>query len=218
MFDNLQIMIPSRSRAYRQITIHNLPKSLWKITTIVVPQEQQSEYEKFVPEEIAILPFEEIGIYDKRNFILNNRPNGKVIMLDDDLNFYKRTEDGSRFYPLSNEQTGELIGAIVDYLDRYPMVGLTDKFMSQTKPRGHVECQRFNQILGFNRDLLSTPWCLMMKNTTYIYNYLHEAIRQLFLQSLLRLIELVLRVVVMIGVARIFLKKYMTHYSNSGPI
>jgi hypothetical protein len=38
------------------------------------------------------------------------------------------------------------------------MVGLVDKFMSQTRPRGFVECNRFNQVMGFNRNLFPNPW------------------------------------------------------------
>ena len=85
------------------------------------------------------------------------KKDGKVIMLDDDLRFYKRTEDGRKFPQTDKPQTIEMITDIIEMLDRYPMVGLTDKFMSQTKPRGYIECHRFNQVLAFNRSLLPDP-------------------------------------------------------------
>lgn len=154
----LDIVIPSRSRPYNQITLNNLARNLWGITTIVAPEDQYQQYRDSVPDEVVVLPFEETGISDKRNYILHSKEAGKVIMLDDDLQFYKRDLDGSRFSPISQDQTNEMIESIVDYLDRYPMVGLTDKFMSHTRPRNFVECSRFNQVLGFNRELLPSPW------------------------------------------------------------
>jgi hypothetical protein len=51
-----------------------------------------------------------------------------------------------------------MVYEIVKYLDIYVMVGITDKFMSQTRPREHVECHRFNQLLCINRNLLPDPW------------------------------------------------------------
>jgi hypothetical protein len=109
--------------------------------------------------DIAILPFSGLpGVGRKRQFILTMKKTGKVIMMDDDLRFYKLTEDGMKFPPTSRADTEKMIADICEYLDGYSMVGLTDKFMSQTKPRLYVECQRFNQVLGFNRDLLPDPW------------------------------------------------------------
>jgi hypothetical protein len=158
MFDTLQIMIPSRSRSQYVRTIYHLSENLWPSITIVVPPEQYKSYRADIPMEIEILEFDGAGIAAKREFILHLNHTGKVIMLDDDLKFYKRTEDGARFPGTFHLQTEQMIGEIVDFLDCYPMVGLTDKFMSQTRPRGYVECHRFNQVLGFNRDLLPKPW------------------------------------------------------------
>jgi TET-Associated Glycosyltransferase len=157
MFENLQIVIPSRSRPQNVKTIYNLSESLWPNITVVVPYDQYGTYRSFIPVIINVISFEG-SIGPKRNFILHLRRNGKLIMMDDDLKFYKRTEDGTRFPGTLKEQTILMIGDIITFLNNYAMVGLTDKFMSQTKPRGYVECHRFNQVLGINRDLLPNPW------------------------------------------------------------
>ena len=158
MFDGLQICIPSRSRATVQKTIYNLSKTLWPYITIVVPLSQYNLYRNEVPMAIRIMPCEAEGIGPTRQFILTLSEKGKVIMMDDDLTFYKRSEDGLKFYQIYGTATESLINEMVDLLDEYPMIGLTDKYMSHLQPRITKECSRFNDIHGYNRDLLPYPW------------------------------------------------------------
>jgi hypothetical protein len=154
----LDIFIPSRSRWEYVRTVFNLSDRLWKNITLVVPHDQYDKYRRITPLNINVLKFYGVGIETKRDFILNLRQTGKLIMLDDDLKFYKRTEDGTRFPGIHQEETEKMIENISNTLSYFPMVGLTDKFMSQTRPRGSILCHRFNQVLGINRDLLPTPW------------------------------------------------------------
>ena len=158
MQDPLQIVIPSRSRFTKQTTLHNLSQNLWPYITLVVPRDQYESYRMVSPMEVTILGFDGNGIGAKREYILHMKHVGKLIMLDDDLRFYKRTEDGTKFPPATPEQTELMIDAISGLLNIYPYVGLTDKFMSQTKRRLYDTCQRFNQVLAFNRDTLPKPW------------------------------------------------------------
>ncbi len=155
---NWKIAIPSRSRANHQITIYNLSADLWHFTSIVCPADQYNEYRSAVPEPIGVIPFDGFGIAAKRQFILTLEKEGKILLFDDDLKFYKRSEDGSKFSSMAPGDSVDMVLKIVDYLDRYAMVGLVDKFMSQHTQRNHIECHRFNQTLCFNRELLPTPW------------------------------------------------------------
>jgi hypothetical protein len=160
MFGDLQIAIPSRSRHFVQKTIYNLDKSLWPIIVIVVPQSQYNNYRSIIPQNISIIPCDKDGIGPTREFILKFKSNGKVIMMDDDLTFYRRSEDGLKFIQMAPAESVEMIALIITYLDTYAIVGLADKFMSHTLPRQHKECARFNDLHGYNRDLLPTPWPL----------------------------------------------------------
>jgi hypothetical protein len=127
---------------------------------MVVPGDQYSEYRYHIPLDIAIVPFYGTGIGAKRDYILRHRSSGKIIMMDDDLAFYKRNESGEKFarLPTRSPDTLLMIEDICTALDRYPAVGLVDKFMSQTRPRVMQECVRYNQVLGFNRETLPNPW------------------------------------------------------------
>jgi len=158
MDHDMQICIPSRSRPLNQKTIKGLSEELWPYITLVVPFDQYIQYRQVTPMDVKILPFDGFGIAAKRQFMLRLKESGKILMLDDDLKFYRRIEDGSRFLPTKPEQTVEMINNICTLLGKYTMVGLADKFMSQSLPRGHIECHRFNQTLCFNRDRFPKPW------------------------------------------------------------
>jgi hypothetical protein len=157
MFENLQIAIPSRSRPNRQLTLYNISQYFWPKTCIVVPEYQYTSYRNAIPLEVEVVPFSGEGIGNKRQFILTSRPTGKLIMFDDDLTFYHRISD-DKFAKMAREDCDQMMTDIVTFLDRYPMVGMVDKFMSHTRPRGHIECSRFNKVLAFNRDMLPIPW------------------------------------------------------------
>jgi hypothetical protein len=160
MFNNLQIVIPSRSRPHKQITISNLSENLWPLISIVVPQEQVDAYRARVPQVISILPCDQPNLTLTRRFVLGLKPTGKLMMIDDDLIFWKRTDTG-RFQRITQdtiELTEQMVKTIVEFLDRYPYVGLVDKFMSDLSPRNFKECSRFNEIYGYNRDLFPVPW------------------------------------------------------------
>ena len=158
MFHDLQILIPSRSRARNQRTIVNLSKDLWQYLAIVVPTEQYHLYRTSVPEEIKVLPCDGIGNCVTRQFMLHTQKTGKLITFDDDLTFYKRTEDGTKFIRMMPVDSLDMVSHILTFLDKYPFVGLVDKFMSQHTPRNFKECARFNEVYGYNRDTLPVPW------------------------------------------------------------
>src|SRR5262245_34952424 len=124
MFDNLQITIPSRSRANDQKTIFNLGEDLWPHIIIIVPIEQYLTYRSAVPKDITVLDCPGYGIAAQRDFILMLRNSGKVIMLDDDLKFYKRTEEGSRFPGALRSDSVGMIWDIYQAMDNYAMVGI----------------------------------------------------------------------------------------------
>lgn len=153
----LDIFIPSRSRSDVQKTIHNLSESLWPRITLVVPPEQHASYRLKVPKAITILVLDQLGITVNRQFILHQKSTGKIILMDDDLTFYKRSED-NKFSIATATDTESLVADIEFHLDIYPFVGVSDKYMSHLQPRIRNECHKFNDILSINRDLLPYPW------------------------------------------------------------
>src|SRR5215472_13327419 len=103
MDHDMQICIPSRSRPLNQKTIKGLSEELWPYITLVVPFDQYIQYRQVTPMDVKILPFDGFGIAAKRQFMLRLKESGKILMLDDDLKFYRRIEDGSRFLPTKPE-------------------------------------------------------------------------------------------------------------------
>jgi hypothetical protein len=158
MFDDLQILIPSRSRARSQKTIWNISENLWPNLSIVVPSEQYEDYRTAIPKDIGVMPCDGIGNCATRHFMLHTKETGKLITFDDDLTFYRRIADGTKFERIFGKDTETMVEVILAYLDDYVFVGLVDKFMSQHTPRRHKECARFNEVYGYNRDTLPVPW------------------------------------------------------------
>ena len=142
-----RIAIPSRNRADKQKTLYNLPESVWPNVSIFVPDFNVDEYKQKLPSEVKIVSVSENGIRATRQAMFDSVENGKILMLDDDLTFWKRNKEGNKFKRIDKEETGGLIEAIVCLLDIFTAVGLTDKFMSQTKRRNFQEFQRFNDVL-----------------------------------------------------------------------
>jgi len=80
----MKIFIPTRGRVGKQITWHNLPKSIKKHTRLVcLPQEAKLHGD--IP--VMVLPPGTMGISGSRQYIIDacREP---LVMLDDDLEFY----------------------------------------------------------------------------------------------------------------------------------
>jgi hypothetical protein len=117
--------------------------------TLVVPLEDVEQYAKFK----NVLGCPDIGIRATRQFIMDTARKGKVIQLDDDLTFYRRSDDGKKFYPIEGESVYEMFEFIGEMLDGYAHLGLVDKFMSQSQPRIMRHNGRFTHLLAYNMDL-----------------------------------------------------------------
>ena len=146
----MRIFIPTIGRVDRQKTARQLDKAGLPYT-LVVPLDHIDQYSGI--ENILGCP--DIGIRATRQFIMDMAGHGKVIQLDDDLTFYRRTDDGKRFYPIESEAVFEMFALINSFLNEYAHVGLVDKFMSQSQPRVMRHNGRFTHLLGYNMDLFS---------------------------------------------------------------
>jgi hypothetical protein len=117
---------------------------------------QVEEYRKGLSPSLRVVGLTYNHIGEKRQIILDNFGSGKIIMMDDNLTFYIRSKDGSKFMTMASqsESTIDMVTTIYSLLDRYASVGLVDKFMSQTKPRDYQTNQRFIHMLSYNRTML----------------------------------------------------------------
>lgn len=150
----LRIFIPSRGRPHRQPTLELLLSV--GIKPIMVCTKSDPELLKYKAlckkHGLLIRVYDATSIREKRQFILDSHK-GKMLMMDDDLTIFQRSVDGKKFQKIGRLGMKKLLKWCDKTLDKHAHVGLTDKFMSQTRPRGHVVGGRYNQILGYNTSM-----------------------------------------------------------------
>jgi hypothetical protein len=149
----MKIYIPTRGRPHRQITADQLREAGIPYTLVCTKGDPTlKEYEQRGDKIVVVNAF---GLTDKRQKILEMAPD-KFCMLDDDLRFYARTEDGKRFIKISTpKEFRSLFQDIEEALGQNAQVGLADKFMAQAQPRMYKTGGRYNQVMAYNKKLFA---------------------------------------------------------------
>jgi hypothetical protein len=156
----MDIYIPTTKRSKRQITWSLIPSTTKHKVCLVVPNNEIEDYD-WIPTQIIGL--EERGIMATRQAILNyqigrQKEQPKFCMLDDDLTFHVRSEDGKKFKRCTPDEVECMLDEIERNLLISAHVGLCEKFMSQSQPRGST-ISRYYHVLAYNLDLFppNTP-------------------------------------------------------------
>lgn len=94
------ITVPTRGRVERQLTLKNLPKQLHPVTFLYCPKEEVKEHQARWPDvNVVAQPKSITTIAEKRAWIIKRfQENDRVVMLDDDLDFYRRCDESYRVY------------------------------------------------------------------------------------------------------------------------
>jgi hypothetical protein len=137
--------------------LESLPPELFSKLNVYVIQEELSQYKFALPGEINVIPVDSTGIRYKRQFIFDHSPHPKIIMIDDDLKFWRRTEDGKLWRPAPPNAVKIMLIEMYASLNTFAGVGIADKFMGQARQRWFEKNKKFNQVLGYNLDLMPDP-------------------------------------------------------------
>lgn len=153
---NLYIM--SRGRAGKVTTAASIPMTWYGRTFLVVPEGEKYLYEDAYP-HIRVMPVPDTvtNYSQKFQWILNGcyaDSNDKAVILDDDLVFSARDENGSLKTIRDSSRLEKLWEKMEVLLDEYPLVGVHPRAMGQDTPPGHVENGRVICIQGINRRLI----------------------------------------------------------------
>jgi hypothetical protein len=105
----MRLIIPTRGRTDRQLTLQSLPRELLKRTTLVCPKREASELCRLYKDvEIVIEPYPNAKIAQVRQWIVQTWFRSgytKIIMLDDDLVFATRiSADDWHLRPIEGEE------------------------------------------------------------------------------------------------------------------
>lgn len=126
----MQIIIPTRGRTDKQLTLQSFPKALRLRTTLVCPKKEVFKLGGLSEDiEVVAQPDPDWTIAQKRKWIIEswyNKGFDKIIMLDDDLRFSTRkSEDDWHLKEITGEELIPVFQLLEDRLGpEFPHVGL----------------------------------------------------------------------------------------------
>lgn len=155
----MKIYIPTRGRVKNQLTLRGLPPELQEQAIIVCPKDEigrhdvECRYDKIKTNFLA-QPDDIKFIADKRKWIVEQCPEDKLVMLDDDLRFAVRREDNpGLFRKATNEDVLTAFKELAEILsEETPHAGFAARGMSigdAAKRGGWQESKRAMYVLGF---------------------------------------------------------------------
>ncbi len=169
----VQIVIPTKGRIDRQITLQSLPRELRKRTTIVCPENEAValSYE-YADVEIVVEPYP-MTIAQKRTWIVQEWSKcgyNKIIMLDDDLTFATRiskNETGLR--PIQGNELIPEFERIEDKLGpEYPHVGFGSRQGNNHESGDWKSPARMQCTLGYYLPIVAKcRWDLVVLRSDY---------------------------------------------------
>lgn len=146
----MKVYIHSSGRAGRCSSFDYLPDA-----TILVQADQYDSYERQYPgADIQALPPHIKTLSPTRQWILDNCPDNKVLMLDDDLRFSARKIlEPTKFRPAVEADVVEMVQAIDKELDEYAHVGVLARDGANRILEPHrVTVTRMMRLLAYNLD------------------------------------------------------------------
>jgi hypothetical protein len=150
----MEIIIPTRGRIDRQLTLQSLPGELRKQTTLVCPEAEAVPLACRWDVQIVVQPDPNMTIAAKRAWIMREcLRNGydKIIMLDDDLTFStRRSEHDTALRSIRGEELIPEFQRIEDKLGpEYPHVGFGQRQGNNRVKPGWQSPARMTYSLGY---------------------------------------------------------------------
>ena len=149
---HLRLFIPTRGRVQSQRTWDCLPKQIQSRTVLICPRAEAKEHIQ-LGRNVIVSPVE--GIAPKRQWIFDefNRTERYLLMLDDDLVFFRRIDGTSwKLRVATHNDLIEMFNRIEQLLlSGYIQVGVSPRAgNNRFFPNNIVECTRITNIHGYD--------------------------------------------------------------------
>jgi len=145
----MEVVVPSIGRAHDVRTIESLVGAGISPLVVTWPAQLQA-YARAVPRLARVVTCKVRGIALTRQWILENVPDRKIIMVDDDLSFHtRRTDDPTKFVPSTSKDIAKLFKLFDKHLDRYAHVSMVGR-QGGNRILEDQECARPWHVFGFN--------------------------------------------------------------------
>lgn len=144
----MNVFVVTYGRVGKQVTWRNLPpvvREQWKVSLLVDAAEAKAHGD--IP--VTVLPEGLRGIGAVRQWMIDNSPD-KVLMLDDDLRFYKRRADDRKLLEKASDvDIAAMFAAIEETLDEHPLVGVASREGANRNIEKMIENTRVLRLLAY---------------------------------------------------------------------
>ncbi len=155
----MKIYIPTRGRAASQITFNNLPKVLQDDVTLVIDYSERNDRTYMHYPDILICPIHINNIGKVRQYICDthvvSRFGPSLLMMDDDLRFYKRrTDQPDKFKDITDRDMLEFMSRLEKIMEKYAHAGMLAREGGNRIIEPYKECTRLLRVLAYNVEVM----------------------------------------------------------------
>lgn len=147
----LKIFIPTMGRMDKQLTLDYM-KPVQDRVWLVVPWRERKLYSY---KRVLATPPKLKGIGPTRQWILENAESDKIVMMDDDLRFFRRKNKKDwHLKGFKKKDTLDLYDWLDNKLDDYYHVSISPRQFNNSRPESELENKRPLRLLGYRREVL----------------------------------------------------------------
>ncbi len=145
---SLKIFVHTVGRIDIQYTIARFPEDVLEQTWLVVQETEADEYEY---PRLMVLPSEITMLSPTRQYILENAGSEKIVMMDDDLYFYRRKgKNDWHLHYCTPEDFADMFSIIEDWLDDFVHCGISSREGNNHVETLHKDIGRMQRVLAYN--------------------------------------------------------------------
>lgn len=163
---DMQIVIPTHNRPFKQTTLNAIPEAIRDEVLLVVSTQRDYDILKPQHKNIKIAPVKTIA--DKRQWIMENVKAKKIFMLDDDMTFQARSpakyrEFNGRWksthpdHPVlvmkyaTDKYVLDILNRLSGSLDFYAHAGISSRMGNDTEGSNWKQTTRMMHAIGYHR-------------------------------------------------------------------
>lgn len=152
MTSEMRIVIPTRGRWDLKLTCDRLPPAWKDRVDIVCPEREYKRHKDVRPWANVIIQMDiEMTIAKKRAFIMEAWPSDRIVMMDDDLQFFVKVEgDHRKLRTAEHEDVDRYLRELEDKLSsKLPHAGFGSRLFNNNKLPGWHGPTRMQYVLGY---------------------------------------------------------------------
>ena len=153
----MHILIPTYGRAKEASQTSLFFIASLGLTPHLVVQERERHLYDWAGYPIIVLPDEIRTIAPTRDWLVQNIPSNKIVMVDDDLAFFKRSdEDRTKFIKGAAQDFIDMFKSINSALDLYAHVGIASREGGNRNTESIIKNTRIMRVLAYRTDTMKT--------------------------------------------------------------